>query len=95
MNVDDRALKAVEAKLSNPPPNIFSEAQEQVSSSGGSKALLWAPVTITMCVTLSSGQLTKHHLELTMVITCEFLNANLQINHLMVIFLVENNYTCS
>ena len=31
VNVDDRVLKAVEAKLSNPPLNIFAEAQEQVS----------------------------------------------------------------
>ena len=30
VNVDDRVLKAVEAKLSNPPLNIFAEAQEQV-----------------------------------------------------------------
>jgi hypothetical protein len=30
VNVDDRALKAVETRLGQPTPNIFSEAQEQV-----------------------------------------------------------------
>ena len=30
VNVDDRALKAVESRLANPPPNLFAEAMEQV-----------------------------------------------------------------
>lgn len=30
VNIDDRVLKQIEAKLSNPPLDIFSEAQEQV-----------------------------------------------------------------
>lgn len=32
VNVDDRALKAVEAKLGQPTPKIFAEAEEQVST---------------------------------------------------------------
>ena len=32
VNVDDRVLKAVEAKLSSPTFDIFVEAQEQVST---------------------------------------------------------------
>ena len=32
VNVDDRAIKGVETRLSNPVPNIFAEAQEQVLS---------------------------------------------------------------
>ena len=31
VNVDDRATKAVESRLANPPPSIFSEAKEQVT----------------------------------------------------------------
>ena len=30
VNVDDRAMKEVEARLANPVPNLFAEAQEQV-----------------------------------------------------------------
>ena len=30
VNIDDRAVKAIEARLSNPPLNIFNEACEQV-----------------------------------------------------------------
>ncbi len=31
INVDDRVQKGVEAKLSNPPLDVFDEAHEQVS----------------------------------------------------------------
>ena len=30
VNVDDRAMKAVESKLDKPTPNMFAEAKEQV-----------------------------------------------------------------
>ena len=34
VNVDDRAMKGVEAGLANPTPNLFAEANEQVTMSG-------------------------------------------------------------
>ena len=41
VNVDDRVLKAVEAKLSSPSYDIFVEAQEQVRALGREKERRW------------------------------------------------------
>ena len=42
VNVDDRALKAVESGLDSPTPGIFAEAQEQVGT----------PLRVCECVTV-------------------------------------------
>lgn len=54
INVDDRIQKAVESKLSNPPLNIFHEAQEHVGGVSAPFFLSSSPTPLLLSPSLSS-----------------------------------------